>query len=300
MFIEKAHPVWQPAIMYNRWVKKKLFIVLFLLALIAVTFLFVYSFFLFSSRKSVLKQESRAIVQVPLTPLPTQAQLLPDWQNIALGMQVKSLPYTYVSNTYDIQVIKIDPAYFSLHLDYDVAGKTVSSWAKGSEGVVLNAGFFKQENKPVGLLYIDGDRVDNHRIKPEGTGLLVIHQNSIDLIDLSSHEVPDEAQLQNALQAYPMLISDSQIAVKESLQTQERRTAIGKDRQGNIYIFSVQYPHLGLYEFAKILHDSSLQLSEVLNLDGGGSTGVAINMPEYKRVIDSQTLIPTVLKVEEK
>ncbi len=266
-------------------------------------FLVAFGFSMYRSATKLAEIEPPPVVSPAfMTTVPLTPSLKPtaDWTVVDKGIEVRALSYPYGDTQYDIQVVKLDPKQVQLSLEYDPEGKTISSWGKGVDGLVMNAGFFKEENKPVGLLYINSIRKDNHRIRPAGTGLLVLNVSGISILDLSKTAVPPDDVLENAVQAYPMLISQGQLVAKTSLEMQARRTAIGSDKVGNVYLFTAQYPHLGLYDFAKLIHDSPLSLTEVLNLDGGGSTGIAINTAKYKEVIDSQTLIPTVLKARKK
>jgi uncharacterized protein YigE (DUF2233 family) len=252
------------------------------------------------SEKLNIEVTSPTLPLFAITPSPAVTPS-PDWQEVGVGMELRTLEYTYNSSKYHFQVEKIDPTQTNIHLSYFQEGKTLRSWAEEvNNGLVVNAGFFKENNEPVGLLFTDAIRRDQHRIKPEGTGLLSMHAGEIKILDLSAVDVPEPGNLTDALQSYPMLISNGQIVVGETLTSQDRRTAIGMDTSGNVYIFTAEYPHLGLYEFATILKESPLQLSEVLNLDGGGSTGLVIKTPKHSQVIDSLTTVPTVLIVEKK
>ncbi|MEO8581957.1 MAG: phosphodiester glycosidase family protein [Patescibacteria group bacterium] len=226
-------------------------------------------------------------------------QLSQDWQTLSSGVEVRSLQYAYNGQSYQIQVIRLDPNQGTLSLQYDQRGKTVSQWAKGTDHLVVsNAGFFKEKNEPVGLLYVNGERLDSHRVKPADSGLLVIHENGIEILNLANAPIP--AELQNAVQTYPVLIDQGKLIANKNMTKQDRRTAIGTDRDRRIYLFTAGYQHLGLYDFAKVISESGLQLTEVLNLDGGGSTGVAVDAGTFQKIIESETAVPTVLVFSER
>lgn len=248
-------------------------------------------------KPEVKKIDIPQIASELLTPNPEPtSSVTEEWKELSEGVAVRAISYPYNGSTYQLQVVRMDPEFISASLQYDQVGKQVADWAKDSSSIVVaNAGFFKENNAPVGLLYINGQRMDSHRISPANTGLLQIGENGIKFLNLADTPIPEESQLQNALQTYPILIDNGQNVASKNLTSQDRRTAIGGDKSGNMYLITSQYSHLGLYDFAKILQESPLQLTEVLNLDGGGSTGVVVQAGEYKEIIDSQTAVPTVL-----
>jgi uncharacterized protein YigE (DUF2233 family) len=236
-----------------------------------------------------------------LFPTVTPTPLQTEWVELASGISVRHLPYTYNDQMYPIQVIRIDPSQATFLLKYNAQGKTIRSWAEDSPNtIIVNAGFFKEKNQPVGLLYIKGQRLDAHRIQQNGTGLLKLDQNRVSIQDLGKESLSGSEKFTNALQAYPMLLSAGNVRVLSQSTAQDRRTAIGVDGDGMVYLFVAEYAHLGLFEFANLLKDAPLSLTEVLNLDGGGSTGLVVPFDAYKKTIDSQTAVPTVLVVEPK
>lgn len=259
----------------------------------------------------IKKEEQQQVVTEPkeidvskfaaelLTPNPTQSPMLSgDWQSIWQGIAIKGIEYAYNGKRYQLQVVKIDPKTAEFSLQYDKTGKTIQQWAQGQENsIIANAGFFKEENEPVGLLYIDGERIDNHRVAPANSGLLSIHEQFIEILNLATTSIPSESSLQHAVQTYPILIDQGKVVVSNTFVKQARRTAIALDAEKNVYLITANYPHLGLYNFAKVLHDSSLSLTKVLNLDGGGSTGIAIKSDQFQKIIDSESAVPTVIKI---
>ncbi len=235
-----------------------------------------------------------------LTPNPTQSVTLSeDWQTISNGVSMRAVVYPYNNTQYQLQVVRVDPkqAEFSLH--YEKQGKTVQQWIENKENtIMINAGFFKEENAPVGLLFIEGKRLDNHRVALENSGLLQKNGHSVEILNLATTPLPAEKTLQHAVQTYPVLIDHGKVVVQQRLVKQARRTAIGVDKDKNVYLITANYPHLGLYDFAKVLQDSTLSLTKVLNLDGGGSTGIAIKTTNFQKTTNSETPVPTVLQIK--
>jgi len=271
---------------------------------IIILFLLTGSFFflLFFRRLSQDTSPTETVemqVQESLFPSPTPNPFFEKWNRVADGVELQHFPYTFQDTQYYMQVLKIDPKKFDTSLAYDQKSQFISEWQSDST-IVMNAGFFKEQNAPVGLLYIHGVRQDEHRIIPKGTGLLSIQDGTIAIRDLTSDPLKDEEVFQDALQSFPLLIHDSKVAVGNNSQDQDRRTAVGIDSTGNLYLITSQYPYLTLFEFATQLQKTGLSLTKVLNLDGGGSTGVAVKIGEFDQLIDSQTPVPTVLRFTKK
>lgn len=238
------------------------------------------------------------VVDLPKV-IPAADPLILNWQPVTSGIAIKHVPYQFNDSQYGVQILQIDPTLVGISLAYDQQGKTIAQWSQMSpNAIVSNAGFFKEGNEPVGLLFINGTRKDAHRINQRGTGLLILEAGKVRIRDLGADPVDGSETFMNALQSYPLLIANGQIKVLEQAKNQDRRTAIGVDGDGKVYLATVEYAHLGLFQLAELLKNSDIQFTDVLNLDGGGSTGIAVPFEGIKRAINSQTTVPTVLIIQ--
>ncbi|MCA9370147.1 MAG: phosphodiester glycosidase family protein [Pseudomonadales bacterium] len=231
-------------------------------------------------------------------PSPSPTLSLDAWTSLDAGLDLQHISYQVGSRTSYIEVYKLDTSILKPTLLFDQQGKFISEWQQDN-ALVINAGFFKEDNEPVGLFYIDGTRLDSHRIVPEGTGLVVLNNAALTIRNLTTHPPTTSESFDTVLQSYPLLISDGEIVLSDNTTDKTaRRTAIGTDAVGNVYLFLANEPNISLSELTKAIHESDIEVVEVLNLDGGGSSGISINLPEYTEQIDSLTPVPTVLLFE--
>ena len=78
----------------------------------------------------------------------------------------------------------------------------------------------------------------------------------------------------------------------------ERRTIVAMDKQGNLLFIVSPNDAFSLDEMADLLVSSDLSIETALNLDGGASTGLAINIGKQQQVIDSIATLPIVIAVQ--
>ena len=141
---------------------------------------------------------------------------------------------------------------------------------KSGARVVINGGYFDGKGQPLGLRIARGER--QNRLRKADWGVFSIFKNRAQIShtkDFSSQNSPDEA-----IQCGPRLVVNGRVT---DLKKQwGRRTGIGIDRQGRV-ILAVSDGELTLGEWAKIFADAdALNCPNALNLDGGGSTQLAV------------------------
>jgi uncharacterized protein YbjT (DUF2867 family) len=102
-------------------------------------------------------------------------------------------------------------------------------------------------------------------------------------------------RLDQAVQGFPMLIYPDGTAFAREDGARARRTALGQDAEGRIYVILAPRTALTLAELAAWMRASDLDLIIALNLDGGGSTGYDAGPSDR---VDSLTPVPSVVVVE--
>jgi uncharacterized protein YigE (DUF2233 family) len=106
----------------------------------------------------------------------------------------------------------------------------------------------------------------------------------------------DGRALEQAVQAFPMLVQNGSAAYYRSADTRaSRRTVIGMDSQGRVLLLVTPGIGLGLYDLSQYLAAADLDLVTAFNLDGGRSTMLALRDISY--VISSIDAVPAVLAV---
>ena len=106
--------------------------------------------------------------------------------------------------------------------------------------------------------------------------------------------------LEQAVQAFPMLITNGQASFANPQGDRiSRRTLVGQDRQGRILLIATpSLVGMKLVDLSSYLAATDLDLVNAVNLDGGGSTMLALDAPgQPSYQILSLDPVPTVLAV---
>ena len=192
-------------------------------------------------------------------------------------------------------VFRIDPAFFSFRVLYTSGlPRCVSEWgAEAGARLVFNAAFFDEKDFAVGLVVSDG-KVFGESYDGFGGMFMVDEQGAPSLRSLAAQPYQPGEPLAQAVQGFPLLIDpDGSVFAKDDEQ-RARRTALGQDAAGRVYLVVAPHNAFTLAEFAAWLHDSDLGLTAALNLDGGGSTGYYAGPGD---AVDSFTPVPAVVAV---
>lgn len=180
-------------------------------------------------------------------------------------------------------------------LQYSEIPHFVSDWAGPSSTVVINGGYFDEDNSPSGFLVSQGQRVGTRMFDQEKSGLITMQKGNITIRDLDTHPIQKNETFDFALQSYPFLLKHGAGAIAQDSGLKARRTALGIDESGSVYVLFVQSSSLSLYEFMNVLLQTKIPFQDVLNLDGGPSSGLLIRSGEYEKVYNSLTPVPSVL-----
>ena len=78
-----------------------------------------------------------------------------------------------------------------------------------------------------------------------------------------------------------------------------RRTIVAQDREGNILLIFTKGNYFTLHEMMNYLLMSNLNIDAALNLDGGPSTGVSININDFIYNIESLP-VPNTMVIKSK
>ncbi len=233
------------------------------------------------------------------TPIPlTPTQLSPaGWELIEPGLERRSfLPDA--NGLKEISVLRIDPNLFTFRVHYRPGEPlNIGEWSRElpEAEVIVNANLFDPQNQIVGLLISDGV-VYGWSYTDRG-GMFYIQDDVPRIRSNIAHPYIPGEPIQQAVQAYPMLVIDGQQAFTNTNNDRiTRRTAIGIDYEGRVLIMVTPLAGLGLVELSAFLANTpELDLSMAFNLDGGGST------MRYIATIDDMLLsfdpVPAVLAV---
>lgn len=181
--------------------------------------------------------------------------------------------------------LRLDPAAvrFDVAFSADPARmQTVGGWLNEQSALAaVNCGFYltteQNENRHIGLLA--GSQGVLSPLRAGWGGVLLVRGSKASLA-VAPGSVSGDLRL--GLQGWPMLVRGGQPVSGLNDSDPAARTAAGVDSQGRI-VFVADVTSATLAGFAAFLAASDLGLVQVVNLDGGSSTGlryrVAANAP---------------------
>jgi uncharacterized protein YigE (DUF2233 family) len=125
-----------------------------------------------------------------------------------------------------------------------------------------------------------------------------------------SHISAEEAKKYNfAIQAYPILVNNSEIKVDDTVLNQKRsRTSIGLDANNHIILLTIDAraendkTGMTLFEYAHFVKnlDCGVTQKMVLNLDGGGSTAIAVPSEKILEQADRCRNLGNILTIQKR
>lgn len=196
--------------------------------------------------------------------------------------------------TGELEIYRINQAKLAAEIvNQPEAPKRVSEWQTALDSqIVINGGYHHEDFSPSGYVKTLADTWDQRQFDLDLSGFVVVNEGRIDVVDplVTSYTITDQPQ---ALQSYPFLIKHGQPAIKEDSGLKARRTAIGIDQEGQIYVIIVRSNYLSLYQLMEQLVATGIEFRNVLNLDGGPSTGIAAT--NEQELIDSWLPVPSVI-----
>jgi|GEM_PF-287017 len=241
-------------------------------------------------------------------PTPTSTPLPAVWTRLAPGIEQRylqaAIPEQEAYST--VYALRLDPAVIQFEVYYDPAQpRSMEEWqAFTGAPIIFNAGFFGQDNRPVGRLVVDGAEFGFPLIREYGpeslsiSGIFAVTEEgeaAIYAVGRDSYS-PRGMRFEQAIESYPMLLLPGQVPTfPEDTGKRARRTIIGIDEWGYVVVLLIDQPIYSLYETTHWLSGSDLRLDSALNLDGGRSSGLAVSLPGAPVLIPSYVPLPTVL-----
>ena len=224
------------------------------------------------------------------------------WQPVDTALEFRQVRLTAGQQSGDVSIIRLDPTAYHIRVAYDTANAgRVSEWAAAVKPVALiNGGFFDAEKKATALVIFDGIvRGESY----EGFGGMVVinSDGAFELRSLRQQPYDPQEPLRQAMQSAPMLIQPGgTISDLEADDERARRSAIARDTSGRILLIACDWPAFTLDELATLLKESDLEIDAALNLDGGRSTGLYLQTPGMRFLMDSFDSVPLVLVVDKR
>lgn len=239
------------------------------------------------------------------TPSPTPEVADTGWGSPEPGLELRQVWVNTGQGSERLLLVRLDPSRFHFHILYTPGtGRTISEWAleaiSESPLLIVNGGYFTPEYRATGLLVAEGQTYG----VPYGdfAGMLVILPGGrVAVRWLAAQPYDPDEMILGAIQSFPMLVRPGGVLgfpADADDGWPARRTVVAQDREGWILFIVAPRGYFTLYELARWLVESDLNLDTALNLDGGQSTGLYLYGEERRFQIDSLVPIPSVIAVE--
>ena len=219
-----------------------------------------------------------------------------EWQPLNDFVSQRVLEFKQDDKIKKIHIYRLDPVDFSISIA-NSDPKRISDWAKELDAeIVINGAYFDKDFTPSGYLKINNERIGELLFDQNKSGLIQIDNGEFTIRDLAENPLQTGEELDFGLQSFPFLIENGKAVIKEDSGKTARRTALGTDKDGLVYIISADLVHISLYELMNKLIETNIDFTYVLNLDGGPSSGISI----YNELKDSVTKVPSVILFEKR
>lgn len=243
-------------------------------------------------------------ISVPALPSVSSTQTQPiavatsttlTWEKISVGFERAET--TFSSTTGSIIVLyRFSPKQFEAQLMHELPPKHISVWGAEATGteLLVNGVYFHEDYLPSGFFQTSGTRIGTRQFDQDKSGLLIF--NPFQIIDTKIHPTKLGGAPMMA-QSYPFLLKNGMLAVQNESGKVARRTFVGIDRQGMIYVGVAPYAPLSLLQLGQFLSQLPLSWNMVLNLDGGPSTGLWMHHGARSELFDSYVPVPNILSI---
>lgn len=199
----------------------------------------------------------------------------------------------------NVLMFRFRPDDFTLALETDGDARRVKAWARAfpTAVLVINGFYFLEDESPAGLLIDQGTRRGKTEFDWDKSGMVTLAPN-FSILDTSQVKFTASGVLE-AGQSYPFLLRAGEGAVETDSGLSARRTFIGTDTDGMIYLGVIWKDDVTLFELVQTLqetgHEADIIWQDVINLDGGPSTGIAVEAEGFSEILDSAAAVPNVI-----
>ena len=279
---------------------------------VRVTFVFALVLFLLAACGRSPRPVEMTIVATPglaPTPLPTRPGPTPTpsstptpsvtpagWETIGDGVQIhQSVAFDDGRGGY-VYALRLDPSRVDIQLRYDPdRPRTVAEWFAAERPLAaLNAGFFSRRQTPVGRWVIDDVTFGRGHRRMQGEFL--VSGAGVSIRRLSERDLNVGARIIASIESYPLLLLPGGIVnpclahatdrVERlfrsrpcvSLTQLAERLIVGIDGAGYVMFLLIPSETFTLRGLADWLKRSDLNLDVALNLDGGSSAGMLVQV----------------------
>lgn len=217
-----------------------------------------------------------------------------DWRAIAPGMEWRRM-FPGGDELAQLIVLRIDPEVYEFRTVYRPgAPLRVAGWREQlpQAELLVNTNFFNRARQAIGYVVSDGRQMNAPDTRRGGLFLVVDGLPAV--IGIAELSEWAGASIEQAAQGWPLLVRDGKAAYDDRRRTERnRRTVIAQDQGGRILIMVAPLLGLSLADLSAYLERADLQIVTALNMDGGGSTLLAL--PQQSYVQPAWDAVPAIL-----
>jgi hypothetical protein len=220
------------------------------------------------------------------------------WESLAPGLERRTYHPGGDYPLTQLVALRIDPTIYTFRAHYRPGEPlNLQGWRDNLPGAVafVNANFFDPQGIALGLIVADS--VVYGQPFPGYGGMLQVQNGQVRVRSNIVEPYAGEP-LEQAVQAFPVLVTNGQaLYVNTRGDRISRRTIAGQDSGGRIILMiTSSFVGMRLVDLSNYLPTTDLNLMTAVNLDGGGSSMMAVNVPTQFQ-IPSFDPVPAVLAV---
>lgn len=194
-----------------------------------------------------------------------------------------------------ILLFQIDPTKVEFDFVEKLPGQDISSWSQEFTDAlfVINGFYFQEDLKPSGLVLDDGKRLGHKTFEEHLSGFIQL-KPKFEIFD--TEDIPLKTiQATDGGQTFPFLIKNGDVAVEKDSGLLARRSFLGQDTQGIVYVGIVPQDPVSLFTLSQRLATMDIDWKHVINLDGGPSSGLVVQTESEQKTFPNYISVPNVI-----
>lgn len=199
-----------------------------------------------------------------------------------------------------VAITKIDPKQNKIRVfsGYDEKTRThesltVEEWQeKTGASILINSAQYQANPwaRPCALMICDGELkgpVKNQSVRgmflaePKDSTLPKIQMLDSQYDEFNNFMFPMAKNYNQGVAHWPILLNRNGEIKVFATDWQANRTAIAKDRQGNVLMFTSEGGFFNLFNFGKFLKESGLNIETAMPMDGGYEAEMCVKVPGF-------------------
>jgi phosphodiester glycosidase len=227
------------------------------------------------------------------------------WKSIQRGVEFRkmSLQRSEPNHSIDLKLLRFDTHWIAPRVlrsaQFQLKGASVKTFAEKSGAIAtINANYFDTDGKPLAYLKVGSQPINSRLAKTAlYTGVFSVKDQQ-PVISHRDEFVPEQAD--EGLQSGPLLLLHGTAQpVTGAPNRASRRALIGMDQQQRLIIAATDNLLGGLHwpELQEIFSAApwQIQLTDLLNLDGGGSAQLYVKAGNFVELVAGTSEVPVAI-----